>query len=128
RKEASESAGRRSGVDAKVAKADGELTAAEKIFSDLTTALADLTAQRHSHENAAREQGERGARIATEIAEIEREWATLKTADSAPLSAAGEDAQAALTEAEAAAVAAEAAHTNARADLETARAALAESE
>ena len=49
RKEARESAGRRSGVDAKVAKADGELTAAEKIFSDLTTALADLTAQRHQH-------------------------------------------------------------------------------
>ncbi len=128
RKEARESAGRRSGVDAKVAKADGELSAAEKIFSDLTTTLADLTAQRHQFENAAREQGERGARIATEIAEIERELATLKTADIAPLSAAVEGAQAALTEAEAAAVAAEAAHTNARADLEAARAALAESE
>ncbi len=47
RQEAAESAGRRSGVDAKVAAADGELNAAEKIFSDLTTALADLTAQRH---------------------------------------------------------------------------------
>ncbi len=128
RKEARESAGRRSGVDAKVAKADGELTAAEKIFSDLTTALADLTAQRHQHENAAREQGERATRIAAEIAEIERELATLKTADSAPLTAAVEGAQAALTEAEAAAVAAEAAHTNARADLEAAREALAESE
>ncbi|HZL40892.1 MAG TPA: chromosome segregation protein SMC [Pseudolabrys sp.] len=128
RKEARESAGRRSGVDAKVAKADGELTAAEKIFFDLTTALADLTAQRHQHENAAREQGERAARIATEIAEIERELATLKTVDSAPLTAAVEGAQAALTEAEAAAVAAEAAHTNARADLEAAREARAESE
>ena len=128
REEARESAGRRSGVDAKVAKADGELTAAEKIFSDLTTALADLTAQRHQHENAAREQGERATRIAAEIAEIERELATLKTADSAPLTAAVEGAQAALTEAEAAAVAAEAAHTNARADLEAAREALAESE
>ena len=46
RKEAAESAGRRSGLDAKVAAADGELNAAEKIFSDLTIALADLTAQR----------------------------------------------------------------------------------
>ena len=128
RKEARESAGRRSGVDAKVAKADGELTAAEKIFSDLTTALADLTAQRHQFENAAREQGERIARIAGEIAEIERELATLKSADHAPLTAAVEGAQAALTEAEAAAVAAEAAHNNARADLEAARAALSESE
>ena len=77
--EARESAGRRSGVDAKVAEADGELTAAEKIFSDLTTALADLTAQRHQLENAAREQGERVARIAGEIAEIERELATLES-------------------------------------------------
>ena len=127
RKEAAESAGRRSGVDAKVAAADGELNAAEKIFSDLTTALADLTAQRHAHENAAREQGERVARITAEIAEIERELATL-SADHAPLAAAVEGAQAALTEAEAAAVAAEAAHNNARADVEAARAAFGESE
>jgi chromosome segregation protein len=128
RKEARESAGRRSGVDAKVAAADGELTAAEKIFGDLTTQLADLTAQRNQHENAAREQGERATRIAAEIAEIERELATLKSGDSAPLAAAVEGAQAALTEAEAVAVAAEAAHVNARADLEAARASLAESE
>ena len=127
RKEAAESAGRRSGVDAKVAAADGELNAAEKIFSDLTTALADLTAQRHAHENAAREHGERVARVTAEIAEIERELATL-SADHAPLDAAVEGAQAALTEAEAAAVAAEAAHNNARAEVEAARAALGESE
>ena len=127
RKEAAESAGRRSGVDAKVAAADGELDAAEKIFSDLTTALADLTAQRHTYENAAREHGERVARITAEIAEIERELATM-SADHAPLAAAVEGAQAALTEAEAAAVAAEAAHNNARADVEAARAALGESE
>jgi chromosome segregation protein len=127
RKEAAESAGRRSGVDAKVAAADGELNAAEKIFSDLTTALADLTAQRNRFENAAREHGERVARVTAEIAEIERELATM-SADHAPLAAAVEGAQAALTEAEAAAVAAEAAHNNARADVEAARAALSESE
>jgi chromosome segregation protein len=127
RKEAAESAGRRSGVDTKVAAADGELNGAEKIFSDLTTALADLTAQRHTHENAAREHGERIARVTTEIAEIERELATM-SADHAPLAAAVEGAQAALTEAEAAAVAAEAAHNNARADMEAARTALSESE
>ncbi len=127
RQEAAESAGRRSGVDAKVAAADGELTAAEKIFSDLTTALADLTAQRNRFENAAREHGERVARVTAEIAEIERELATL-SADHAPLAAAVEGAQAALTEAEAAAVAAEAAHNNARADVEAARTALSESE
>ena len=49
RTEARESAGRRSCIDAKVAAADGELTAAEKIFSDQTTALADLTAQRNRY-------------------------------------------------------------------------------
>ena len=128
RKEARESAGRRDGVDAKVAKADGELNAAETIFTDLTKQLADLTAQHNQFENAAREHGERITRITSEIAEIERELATLKSADNAPLAAAVEGAQAALTEAEAAAVAAEAAHANARLDLEAARTALSEAE
>jgi len=128
RAEARESAGRRSGVDAKVAKADGELAAAEKIFADLTTQLADLAARRHQFEHGAREHGARMARIAGEIGEIERELATLKSARHAPLAAAVEGAQAALSEAEAAAVAAEAAHNNARTDFEAARAALAEAE
>ena len=79
-----------------MADADGELAAAEKIFSELTTALADLTAQRHQFENAAREQSERVARIAAEIAEIERELATLEAPIIAPLAAAVEGAQAAL--------------------------------
>ena len=128
RAEARESAGRRSGVDAKVAAADGELKVAEKIFTDLTTALADLAAQRNSFENTAREQSERIAKISSEIEAIERELATLPTADNVPLTAAVEGAQAALTEAEAAAVAAEAAHNVARTELETAREASAESE
>ncbi len=128
RAEARESAGRRSGIDAKVSEANSELGGAEKIFSDLTTALADLTAQRNSFENAAREQSERITRITSEIAAIERELATLQTADSVPLAAAVEGAQAALTEAEATAIAAEAAHNVARAELETTRAASAESE
>ena len=128
RKEARESAGRRDGVDAKVAKAAGELNAAETIFTDLTKQLADLTAQHNQFENAAREHGERITRITSEIAEIERELATLKSADNAPLAVAVEGAQAALTEAEAAAVAAEAAHSNARLDLEAARTALSEAE
>ncbi|HET7804473.1 MAG TPA: AAA family ATPase [Pseudolabrys sp.] len=128
RAEARESAGRRSGIDAKVAEAEGELGAAEKIFTDVTTALADLAAQRNRFENTAREQGERVAKISSEIAAIERELSTLHSADNAPLAAAVEGAQAALTEAEAAAVAAEAAHNVARGDLETAREVLSESE
>ena len=118
RAEARESAGRRSGVDARVSEADAELSAAEKIFSDLTTALADLTAQRNRFENTGREQSERIARISSEIESIERELKTLHSVDSAPLAAAVEGTQAALTEAEAAAIAAEAAHNVARAELE----------
>ncbi len=57
-------------------------------------------------------------RISSEIEAIERELTTLQSADSAPLTAAVEGAQAALTEAEAAAIAAEAAHNVARAELE----------
>src|SRR5689334_7837110 len=54
RVEARESAGRRSGIDAKVSEAEGELGGAEKIFTDVTTALADLAAQRNRFENATR--------------------------------------------------------------------------
>ena len=111
-----------------MAEADGELAAAEKIFGDLTTALADLTAQRHQFETPRASKASAPAASPAEIAEVERELATLKRGDHAPLAAAVEGAQAALSEAEAAAVAAEAAHNNARADLEAARAALAESE
>jgi chromosome segregation protein len=129
RREAYESTSRRSGVDARTADADGELSAAEKVFSDLTTALADLTAQRNAFENAAREQAERSAKIAGEIEAIEREFAILHGDPAAPLAAAAlEGAQAALSEAEAAAVAAEAAHNVMRAELEMTRAALTESE
>ncbi|MET0873520.1 MAG: AAA family ATPase [Pseudolabrys sp.] len=128
RVEARESAGRRSGIDAKVAEAKGALSGAEKIFTDVTTALADLVAQRNRFENAAREQSERVAKISSEIIAIERELSTLHSVDNAPLTAAVEGAQAALTEAEAAAVAAEAAHNVARSDLEAAREALSESE
>ena len=128
RVEARESAGRRSGIDAKVAEAEGALSGAEKIFTDVTTALADLVAQRNRFENAAREQSERVAKISSEIIAIERELSTLHSVDNAPLTAAVEGAQAALTEAEAAAVAAEAAHNVARSDLEAARETLSESE
>jgi chromosome segregation protein len=128
RNETRENAGRRSGADAKVVEADAALRAAEKIFTDLTTALADLAAQRSRFENSAREQVERIARISTEIESIERELATLQTADLGPLDAVLEGAQAALTEAEAAAVAAEAAHNVARSEMDAARTALAESE
>ncbi|MGB9207656.1 MAG: chromosome segregation protein SMC, partial [Pseudolabrys sp.] len=128
RAEARESAGRRRGVDAKVSEADTELGAAERIFADRTTELADLAAQRNLFENATLEQSERISRISSEIEAIERELATLPTGDVGPLAVAMEGTQVALSEAEAAAIAAEAAHNVARAEMETAQATLAESE
>ena len=131
RAEARESAGRRSGVDARLAEADAELNAAEKIFSELTTALADLTARRNQLETAAREHGERTARLEAEIAEIERELAGLQAEagpDLAALGAAVEELQAAVAAAETAAVEAETAHGAARQQLEAARSPLAEAE
>src|SRR5579875_1795119 len=104
RRHAHEQAARRSGIDAKVAEADASLHAAEKVFADLTAALADRTAQRQRFENALR--GDAGG---SPSAVVER-------------------AQAALAEAEAAAVAAERAHHAARGEVEAARAALAECE
>ena len=131
RREAAESAGRRSGIDAKVGDADNALTAAEKIFGELTAKLADLTAHRNQLENAAREQGERAARLDAEIAEIERELTALQTGggpDLDALTAAVEAVQAALVAAEADTVQAEAAHTTTRSELEAARKPLAEAE
>ena len=112
RSEARESAGRRSGVDAKLAEADTELSAAETIFAELTATLADLTAQRHQLENAAREHGERAVRLDGEIAAIEAELTTLQGTsgpDLAALAAAVDEMQAAIAAAETAAVEAEAA-------------------
>jgi len=129
--EAHESASRRSGVDARLAEADGELSAAEKIFAELTAKLADLTARRHQLETAMREQGARGERLNAEMAEIERELAALQESggpDLAALTAAVDAAQAALTAADAATVTAEIAHAGARGQLDAARKPLAEAE
>jgi chromosome segregation protein len=128
RRHAHEQAARRSGIDAKVAEADASLHAAEKVFADLTAALADRTAQRQRFENALREQDERLARLADEIAAIEHELTALHGDAGGSPSAVVERAQAALAEAEAAAVAAERAHHAARGEVEAARAALAECE
>jgi chromosome segregation protein len=131
RAELQESAGRRSGVDARVAEADTELKAAEQVFSELTAKLADLTARRNQLEGATRQHSERAARLETEMAGIESELTSLQQAggpDLAALNAAVEAVQAAVTEAEAAAIAAEAAHTAARQQLDASRSPLAEAE
>ncbi len=131
RAEARESAGRRSGVDARVTEADAELAQAETVFSELTAKLADLTARRNQLQNAAQSHGQRAARLETEMAGIESEIASLQSAggpDLAALAQAVEAVQAAVAEAEAAAIAAEAAHTAARQHLDASRTPLAETE
>ena len=131
RAEAHANAGRRSGVDVKVAEADQALTAAEKIFSEITSKLAALTAQRNQLEAAVRDHTARAARADNEIAGIERELEGLKGTDGpdlAALAAAVEAVQQAVAAAETAAVDAEIAHAAARAKLEAARNPLAEAE
>ena len=131
RAEAHANAGRRSGVDVKVAEADQALTAAEKIFSEITSKLAALTAQRNQLEGAVRDHSARAARADNEIAGIERELEGLKGTDGpdlAALAAAVEAVQQAVATAETAAVDAEIAHAAARAKLEAARNPLAEAE
>src|SRR5581483_3474943 len=120
RKDAHESASRRSGIDKRVEAANSELAAADKVFGELTTQLADLAARRNSFENTIREQDERIARHGEELAAIARELASMQAGD-AP--AAAEGAHAALSEIEAAAIAAEAAYNAARNELDAARAA-----
>ncbi len=131
RREAHDNASRRSGVEARVAEADSEVGAAEKISSELTVKLADLTARRNQLESATRQHGERAAKLEGELAEIEQELATLQASDGpdlAALTAAVDAAQAAVAAADAAAVDAEVAHTMARQKLEAARGPLAEAE
>jgi chromosome segregation protein len=131
RAELQESAGRRSGVDARVAEADTELKAAETVFSELTAKLADLTARRKQLEGATRQHSERAARLEAEMAQIASELTSLQQAggpDLAALDAAVEAVTAATTEAEAAAIAAETAHTAARQQLDASRSPLAEAE
>src|SRR4029078_10752584 len=70
RNEARVSAERRTGVDARAAAADAVVGAAEQTFGELTGALADLTAKRNQLTQTAREQSERVAPIASEIANI----------------------------------------------------------
>ena len=131
RTEAHANAGRRSGVDARVAEADGALNAAEKVFSELTSKLAALTAERNQLENAVRDHSARAARAENEIAGIERELAALKGTDGpdlAALAAEVEAVQQAVAAAETGAVDAEIAHAAARAKLEATRNPLAEAE
>jgi chromosome segregation protein len=128
--EAQASAERLIGVNQRVAAADATLANSEKSFSELTGALADLTARRNQLQGAQQDHEQRAARLQSELINIEAGLAATDSGqpDIAALSQALSEAQSALTEAEAAAHAAEAAHAEARRQLEAAREPLASAE
>ena len=117
---------RETSVAARVSAAETALQAAEKTFSELTGALADLTARRNQLERAVSEHSIRLMRLEGQIGEVETELASLDkpengAPDVAALASAAEAAQNAVSEAEAAALRAEAAHSGARQALDVAR-------
>jgi chromosome segregation protein len=124
---------KRSGVDERVAEAEATLSGAERMFGELTTALADLTAKRNQLEASVRGHRDRLARLNQEILNVEADQQKLAQeteglGDLAALAAATETAQQNLAQSEAAAQASEAAHVGARARLEASRAPLAEAD
>ena len=124
---------KRSGVDQRVSEAETTLAAAEQLFAELTTVLADLTAKRSQLEASVRSHRDRLARLDQEIAGVQAEEQKLAQetsglgdlADCPPLMA---TAQQGLAQSEAAAQGAEAAHVAARQKLEAARAPLNEAD
>jgi chromosome segregation protein len=124
---------KRSGVDERVSEAEATLTAAELLFAELTTALADLTAKRNQLEGNVRTHSNRLARLDQDIANVERDEQKLAAdtsalGDLAALATAMEAAQQLLAMSEGAAQASEAGHVAARAKLESARAPLNEAD
>ena len=113
---------KRSGVDERVSEAEATLAAAERLFSELTTALADLTAKRNQLEASVRTHRDRLARLDQDIANVERDEQKLAQetgglGDLAALAAAdGRPRSSALAQSEAAAQASEAGHVAARAE------------
>src|SRR5690606_18958928 len=118
--------GKRVSADDRVAEADAQLAESEKTFSEVTGALADLTARRNTLERAAREQTDRLTRLERDIADVVAEFAKIDAAneggpDLDALLHAAEAAQEAVADAEAAALRAEAAHSAARQALDVER-------
>ena len=124
---------KRSGVDDRVSEAEATLAGAERLFAELTTALADLTAKRRQLEAGVRTHHDRLARLDQEIASVRNEEEKLAEetsglGDLAELAAGMETAQEHLAQSEAAAQASEAGHVAARQKLEASRAPLGEAD
>src|SRR6202020_3600413 len=64
---------KRSGVAGRVSEAEATLAAAERLFAELTTVLADLTAKRNQLEASVRTHRDRLARLDQDIANVEIE-------------------------------------------------------
>jgi chromosome segregation protein len=117
---------KRSGVDERVSEAEATLAAAERLFTELTTALADLTAKRNQLDGNVRTHRERLAKLDADLANVERDEQKLAEEtggldDLAMLAAAVEESQENRASAEIASQTAEAAHAAARAKLEVSR-------
>jgi chromosome segregation protein len=124
---------KRSGVDDRVAAAETTLADAERLFTELTTALADLTAKRHQLEANVRTHRDKLARLDQDIANVQSEEQKLAEetggfGDLETLARAMESAQQNLAQSEAAAQASEATHAAARQKLDAARSPLNEAD
>jgi chromosome segregation protein len=124
---------KRSGADERVSEAEATLAAAERLFAELTTVLADLTAKRNQLQSNVRTHRDRLARLDQDIANVvvdveKLAQETIGLGDLGALTGAVETAQEILAQSEAGAQASEAAHVDARQKLETSRAPLAEAD
>jgi chromosome segregation protein len=124
---------KRSGVDGRVSEAETTLAGAERLFGELTTALADLTARRNQFEGNVRTHRDRLARLDQDLANVERDEQKLAQetgalGDLAALASVMEAGQQNLAASESAAQANEAGHATARAKLEAARSPLNEAD
>ena len=116
-----------------MSEAETTLAAAERLFAELTTVLADLTAKRNQLEASVRTHRDRLARLDQDIANVEDEEQKLAQetsgfGDLAMLADTMASAQQNLAESEAAAQGSEAGHVAARSRLEAARAPLNEAD
>src|SRR6202000_3084463 len=96
---------KRSGVDDRVSEAEATLAGAERLFAELTTALADLTAKRRQLEAGVRTHQDRLARLDQEIVNVRNEEEKLARdtgglGDLAELAAGMETAQGHLAQSE----------------------------
>ncbi|MFK8254104.1 chromosome segregation protein SMC [Ancylobacter terrae] len=125
-------ADREAGLAARAETAAAALAASEKAFAEITAASADRAARRGALERALRDETERLARLARDLAALDAQEASLRSSEAAlGLERAvgrADAAQEVFEEAEALAQEAEAAHAAARAALDHARRPLADAE